>query len=49
MYKLSKIVSIIFGVLGVKLCIWVMKTSKDIEANGANFAMNTMFNVNYLL
>ena len=49
MYKLSKIVSIIFGVLGVLLCIWVMNTSKDIEANGANFAMNTMFNVNYIL
>ncbi|MDO4881033.1 MAG: hypothetical protein Q3983_07120 [Capnocytophaga sp.] len=49
MYKLSKIVSIIFGVLGVLLCIAVMATSESIVKDGANTSMNSMFAINYIL
>ena len=49
MHKITRIIALILGVLGLALCGWLMISSDKVKNSLSNFPMNGMFILGYLL
>ena len=49
MHKITRIIALILGVLGLALCGWLMISSDEVKNSLSNFPMNGMFILGYLL
>ena len=49
MHKITRIIALIFGVLGLALCGWLMVSSDETKNSINNFPMTVMFFVAYIL